>query len=142
MIVSLQAQKPANTQDDSARLVQRVIVISLDGARPDAILQANTPNLQRLANEGAVDWQAQTIYPPATIPAHASLLTGLTPEEHRVDWNSYSTEVLAIPTFLTLTYDAGYATAMVVGKEKFDQFHQRRGHPICLYAAGGSQCRG
>ena len=100
-----------------------VIVISMDGARPDAILQVDTPVLQSLALEGAVSWQAETVMPAATVPAHASLLTGLEVDEHGVNTNSYNTEKLGLPTFLSIAAESGYAAAMIVGKDKLDQFH-------------------
>jgi hypothetical protein len=101
-----------------------VVVISLDGARPDAILQAETPNIQALAARGATSWTAQTVFPPATIPGHASMLTGLDVSEHGVDWNDSSAAIIETSTFLLKTQAAGYRVAMVVGKEKFSQFRQ------------------
>jgi len=100
-----------------------VIVISMDGARPDAIQSVRAPVLQRLAEEGAVAWDAQTIFPPATVPAHASLLTGLAVDDHGVNHNSYSTEKLELPTFLSIASEANIPTGMIVGKNKLDQFH-------------------
>lgn len=107
----------------------RVIVISLDGARPDAIRQAQTPNMQRLAADGASSWNAQTVFPPATLPAHASLLTGLDVDEHGIAWNDYSgideiRRALTLhPTFLDIVAEAGWRVAMVIGKQKLDQFY-------------------
>lgn len=103
-----------------------VIVISLDGARSDALLLAETPNIQALARRGAVSWQASTIYPPVTLPAHASMLTGLSVEQHGLDHNDslYPCPTITAPTFITLAQEADYRTAMVVGKEKFCQFQQ------------------
>lgn len=103
----------------------KVLVISLDGARPDALLLADIPNLKALAERGSATWEASTVFPPVTIPAHTSMLTGLAVAEHHIDHNSYSAEAVEVPTFLTLASDAGYKTGMVVGKEKFIQFHQR-----------------
>ncbi len=107
--------------------IEHVIVISLDGARPDAIRQANTPVLQRLASEGAVDWGAQTVTPSVTLPAHTSMLTGLSVAEHGVTYNSTPDGCPAIEatTFITTAADAGLRAAMVVGKEKFCIFRQR-----------------
>ncbi len=104
----------------------RLIVISLDGARPDAILEANTPFIQGLAQSGAAAWEAQTIFPPVTLPAHASMLTGLAVEDHNVDWNGTNIGCIPIeaPTFITTAAEAGYKTGMVVGKEKFCHFRQ------------------
>ena len=104
----------------------RVLVISLDGARPDAILQADTPHIQALAQRGAVDWTAQTIFPPVTLPAHASMLTGLEVSQHGLHDNDslHPCPVLATPTFLTMAHKAGYKVAMVAGKQQFCRFHQ------------------
>jgi predicted AlkP superfamily pyrophosphatase or phosphodiesterase len=100
-----------------------VIVISMDGARPDAILQVDAPVLHRLAATGAASWQAQTILPSVTVPAHASMLTGLDVAEHGINTNTYNTEKLGLPTFLSIAAENGYATAMIVGKNKLEQLH-------------------
>jgi predicted AlkP superfamily pyrophosphatase or phosphodiesterase len=107
--------------------VERVIVISLDGTRPDAVLQANTPTLHRLAEEGAVDWEATTTNPSVTLPAHTSMLTGLSVEEHGVTFNDMPSPCTPIEplTFVSIAADAGYKAAMVVGKEKFCIYQQR-----------------
>ena len=99
-----------------------IIVMSLDGARPDAILQSETPNIQALAARGAVSWEAQTVYPSVTTPAHVSMLTGLDVREHGVIWNAALPGFqLTIPTFLSRAQEAGYRVAIVAGKTRFDQ---------------------
>jgi predicted AlkP superfamily pyrophosphatase or phosphodiesterase len=114
-----------SAQDDPQKPTH-VIVISLDGTRPDAILQANTPNLQALAERGAVAWKASTVLPSVTLPAHTSMLTGLSVEQHGVDYNSTQPgcPIIEPPTFLTLAEEAGYKTALVTGKEKFCMYKQ------------------
>ena len=82
-----------------------------------------TPRLDALLDNAAVSWSSETVFPPATIPAHASLLTGLDVEAHGVNHNNYSLDKIEVPTFLSILADAGYSTAMIVGKEKMDQFH-------------------
>jgi predicted AlkP superfamily pyrophosphatase or phosphodiesterase len=111
---------------DNAERPTHVIVISLDGTRPDAILQAETPNLQALAARGGADWEAKTVLPSATLPAHTSMLTGLSVEQHGVDYNSMPSgcPVIEAPTFLTLAQEAGYKTAFVTGKEKLCIYRQ------------------
>lgn len=47
------------------------------------------PVMARLAKEGAVTWSAATVTPPQTLPAMASLLTGLPVEKHKITWNNY-----------------------------------------------------
>lgn len=107
--------------------VQRLIVISLDGTRPDAVQAANTPTLHRLAGGGAVDWEATTVEPSVTLPAHTSLLTGLSVAEHGVTFNDTPEGCPPIdpPTFVALAADAGYKAAIVAGKQKFCIYDQR-----------------
>lgn len=106
--------------------IRQVVVISLDGGRPDAILQAETPNIHALAERGAAHWQAQTVIPPATLPAHASMLTGLSVAQHGMADNTitYPCPVLTEATFLTRAQEAGYRAAMAVGKGQMCQFRQ------------------
>jgi predicted AlkP superfamily pyrophosphatase or phosphodiesterase len=79
------------------------------------------PTLQKLAREGAVTWQAQTIKPPLTLPAHASMLTGVVMEKHGITWNRWvpTNGVVIQPTVFSAAKQAGFSTAMFVGKEKF-----------------------
>jgi arylsulfatase A-like enzyme len=106
--------------------IERVLLLSLDGARPDALLQVEAPNIMALAARGASAWTAQTILPPATLPAHASMLTGLDVSEHGMSHNDslYPCPAIEAPTFLTMAVEAGFRAAMVVGKEKFCQYIQ------------------
>ena len=107
--------------------VERVIVISLDGARSDAIQQASAPILQRLAAEGAVDWHATTTDPSVTLPAHTSMLTGLSVAEHGVTYNDTPPDCPPIKplTFISVAADNGYSAGFVTGKEKFCIYDQR-----------------
>jgi predicted AlkP superfamily pyrophosphatase or phosphodiesterase len=100
-----------------------VLILSLDGLRPDAIAQAPMPNLQALMQNSAFSLTAQTIFPSATLPSHASMLTGLCPAKHGVNWNDYSPEKgYAQGTDLfDLAHAAGLKTVMFVGKEKLRQ---------------------
>lgn len=103
--------------------ISHVVVISLDGGRPDAIQMGNAPVMQNLAATGAVDWEAQTISPSVTVPAHTSLLTGLSVEQHGVRHNEYRAEKLELPTFLSIAAAQGIPTAMISASSWLDQLH-------------------
>ncbi|MGE5248772.1 MAG: alkaline phosphatase family protein, partial [Bacteroidota bacterium] len=66
--------------------VTRVVIISIDGLRPDAIDKAPMPVLQELMRTGAYSLTAQTTIPSSTLPGHTSMLSGLCPSAHGVDW--------------------------------------------------------
>ncbi len=61
-----------------------VILISIDGFRNDYLQRGLTPNLVRLASEGARAEYMQPSYPSITFPNHYTLVTGLRPDRHGV----------------------------------------------------------
>ncbi len=101
----------------------KVLITSIDGLRPDALLKARAPNIMALAHRGAYTWNAQTIYPSVTLPAHASMLTGYPPEAHGILWsdNAPGHAPIKVPTIFSAAHAAGLRTVMVVGKQKLEQ---------------------
>jgi arylsulfatase A-like enzyme len=101
----------------------RVLILSIDGLRPDAIYAAPMPNLIALMQNSAYTLTAQTVYPSVTLVSHASMLVGVCPSKHGVDWNDYiPSKGYAIGTDLfDLAHAAGLQTVMHVGKEKLRQ---------------------
>ena len=66
-----------------------VVIIMVDGLRPDALKQAKVPTLDGLIKRGASTMKAQTVEPSLTLPAFASMMSGLPVAQHGVDWNEY-----------------------------------------------------
>jgi len=101
----------------------RVVIFSVDGLRPDALLQAGAPVITGLAARGAYTWQAQTIMPSTTLPSHASMLSGYLPSAHGITWDDYRPEkgLIPVPTVFSAARAAGLRTVLVAGKEKFRQ---------------------
>jgi predicted AlkP superfamily pyrophosphatase or phosphodiesterase len=101
----------------------RVLILSIDGFRPDAIELTPMRNLQTLMQESAYSLVAQTIFPSSTLPSHSSMLTGLCPDKHGVDWNDYIPDrgYANGTDIFDLAHAAGLRTVTVVGKEKLRQ---------------------
>ncbi len=101
-------------------LVSRVLIISFDGLRPDAIEKAPMTNLIELMNAGVYSLTAQTVLPTTTLPSHASMLSGLCPAQHATYWDDYVPENgIALGTDLfDIAHAAGLRTVMIVGKQK------------------------
>lgn len=108
---------------EPARGVAHVVVVSIDGLRPDMALRATMPNLRFLMAAGAFTFWAKTTALSVTLPSHTSMLTGFAPAKHGVDWNRdlpLREPVYPMkPTVLELATRAGLVTAMVAGKSKF-----------------------
>jgi serine beta-lactamase-like protein LACTB, mitochondrial len=77
------APAPASAQP-APRLADHVIVIMIDGARPDVLRAVHTPNLDALAEAGTRYLQARTVYPSQTRVAFVSLPTGAHPGSHGI----------------------------------------------------------
>jgi len=103
--------------------ISKVVIISVDGLRPDLALRADTPNIHSLMNQGSFTFWARTTAESVTLPSHTSMLTGVTPVKHGIQWNSdlpLKHPVYPIfPTIFELAHQAGYTTAMAAGKSKF-----------------------
>lgn len=66
------------------RLTDHVIVVMLDGCRPDILRRAHAPVLHGLAAAGTTYLRARTIYPSQTRVAFVSLPTGAYPGSHGI----------------------------------------------------------
>ena len=112
------------------RVTDHVVIISIDGLRPDAIERFNAATLQRLMREGTYARDAQTILPSTTLPSHASMLTGVDVDVHGVHWNSDETSrrlgPVSVPTVFSLAHAAGFRTAAFFGKAKLEHLHVPR----------------
>jgi predicted AlkP superfamily pyrophosphatase or phosphodiesterase len=100
---------------------RRVLIVSFDGLRPDAIEAAGAKHIQSLAAAGTRAKVARTVLPSITLVSHASMLSGVSPTKHKIFWNSYDSTkgTILVPTVFDLAKRAGLTTAMIVGKEKF-----------------------
>jgi arylsulfatase A-like enzyme len=112
-------QLPLPAPVESTGPARRVILISIDGLRPDAMTSAPARTLLAQLREGTHCPEAETIEHSETLPSHTSMLTGLEEHRHRVTWNDYQPGHLALPTLLSMGRKAGYSTALLCAKDKF-----------------------
>jgi len=67
----------------------KVLVIGIDGVRPDVLAEVATPNLDALAAEGTFTDRARTGLPSVSGPGWSSLLIGVWPDKHGVTDNTF-----------------------------------------------------
>jgi predicted AlkP superfamily pyrophosphatase or phosphodiesterase len=80
----LHAQTPAERPRE-----KKVLVIGIDGCRPDALRAARAPNLEALIREGAFSDRAQTCDRTISGPGWSSMLTGVWRDKHGVRDNKF-----------------------------------------------------
>jgi predicted AlkP superfamily pyrophosphatase or phosphodiesterase len=108
-----------------------VVLISIDGMKPDYVLEADKhglkiPNLRRLLAEGAHASGVTGVLPTVTYPSHTTMVTGVAPARHGIIANSpfdpYSknlngwywyAEDIKVPTLWDACARAGMTTANV-----------------------------
>jgi predicted AlkP superfamily pyrophosphatase or phosphodiesterase len=120
---------PARAAKPTTRPVEqidRVLVISVDGLRPDLLVRAYAPNVQALMRSGSFTLWARTTAASITLPSHMSMLTGVTPKRHEIEWNrDLPLSKPVYPrgsTLFDLAKRNGYSTALIAGKSKFEIF--------------------
>lgn len=119
------APTPASTETSPAKPDKRVLIVSVDGLRPDLMLRAQAPTMHKLYKSGSFSFWARTTPMGNTLPSHTSMLTGRTIEHHGVLWNDDSGpknndgKLPRGQTLFELAKAGGYSTSMVAGKAKF-----------------------
>ncbi len=81
-------QQAGYEQADKNRLAPTVILVSLDGFRPDYLDRYEAPTLRRLASEGVQSKGMIPSFPTKTFPNHYTVVTGLYPENHGIVANT------------------------------------------------------
>jgi predicted AlkP superfamily pyrophosphatase or phosphodiesterase len=92
-------------------LVKHVILFLIDGLRPDALQQADTPQIDALAARGAYTWRAQTVTPSISLPCHTSLFHAVSPSRHGVVGNVWTPRQPLVPSLMEVVHQAGLGTA-------------------------------
>jgi len=108
----------AHSQPAPAEEPRRVIIVSFDGLRPDAIDAASATTLQRLIAGGSYDPDCRNEFPPSTLPNHASMVTGKPVCDHRVFLNIELDGYIDSTTIFELATRAGRRAAFFAGKNK------------------------
>ncbi|MEG0691972.1 MAG: alkaline phosphatase family protein, partial [Oscillospiraceae bacterium] len=71
----------------------KVILVLVDGMRPDGIEQCGNPYLMELKQKSTSCFSTQTIMPSYTLPCHASLFLSVGAERHGITTNNWMPQV-------------------------------------------------
>lgn len=91
---------------------EKVILICVDGMRPDALTGCNNPYVKTLLENSAYTLKAQTVMPSVTLPVHCSMFLSVPPERHGVTTNVFSPPVRPIDGLFEVLSRAGKRTGM------------------------------
>ena len=95
----------------------KVILVSIDGMRPDGVMQCGNPFVEELMKTGSYTLNARTVFPSVTLPCHTSMFHSVTPERHGITTNDYVPQVRPIKGLFEQISNAGGKCAMFYGWE-------------------------
>lgn len=109
------------------RRTDHVVLISVDGLRPEFYLEESwpAPMLQQMRREGAHARAVKSVFPSVTYPAHTTIITGMMPIDHGISYNGpfeprgetgrwyWQEEHILVPTLWDAARAAGLKTASV-----------------------------
>lgn len=67
----------------------KVILISVDGMRPDGFLACKNPFVEEMMKKAYYTLDGKTVLPSVTLPCHMSLFHSTTPQRHGITTNLY-----------------------------------------------------
>ena len=97
----------------------KVLLILVDGMRPDSILPGGGPEFEQFFRSGTYSLQGSTVFPPVTLPCHMSLFHSVDPDRHGVTTNVFVPQNHPIDGMVDLLYAAGKRTAFFYTWEQF-----------------------
>ena len=100
----------------------RLLVISSDGMRADALTPENAPNISAMRARGACACVCLNEMPSVTMTNHACILTGLAADGHGVYLDIELPGFIAKPTLMELASVAGRRCAFLASKTKLKYF--------------------
>ncbi len=117
-----------------AASARHVFIVSFDGGKPSVMQDSQMPLFKQMLQQGAGTLQALTVAPSITLVAHTSMLTGVQPNKHLIDWNEWTPEkgLVQVPTIFALAKKNGLTTGLIAGKEKFK--HLNTANSLDLFA--------
>ena len=95
--------------------MNKVILISIDGMRPDGVANCGNPFVEELKKRGSFTLGAKTVFPSVTLPCHMSLFHSVPPERHGITTNLYMPPVRPINGLFEQIKNAGGKCTMYFG---------------------------
>ncbi len=95
----------------------KVILISIDGMRPDGLKMCGNSYVEELEKMCTYTYTGQSMNPSVTFPCHFSMTHSVTPERHGILTNTYVPQVRPVVGIFEKIRNAGGESAMFYGWE-------------------------
>ena len=109
-----------------------VLLVMIDGLRPDAITAQRCPAVTALMARGAYTLRAQSVMPSMTLPCHMSIFHSVPPARHGVTTNTWSPMARPLPGLVETAHAAGRTCSFYYNWEPLRNLSQP-GHLLHSY---------
>lgn len=96
---------------------KKVILISIDGMRPDGLLACGHPFVETMLKTASYTLNGTSVFPSVTLPCHMSIFHSVPPERHGITTNQYMPPVHPITGLMEQIKMAGGSCTMYYGWE-------------------------
>lgn len=96
---------------------RKVILVTIDGMRPDAFLSCEHPMVEYVRRNASYSMDASSVFPPVTLPAHLSIFYSVPPQRHNTLTNDYVRPVRPFDGLFEQIHHAHKTSAMFTGWE-------------------------
>jgi len=90
---------------------KKVLLISVDGMRPDGLQACGNPFVKELESICSYTYEAKTVFPSVTLPCHYSMAHSVTPQRHGILTNVFVPQVRPVEGIFEKVKAAGGMTA-------------------------------
>lgn len=88
-----------------------VIIVLVDGMRPDGLRSARTPFMDEVLDRGVYTLRASSVMPTTTLPCHTSLFFSVPPDVHGIRENVWQSLPTQAPSLFDVIHEQGLPAA-------------------------------
>ncbi|NJN18463.1 MAG: sulfatase-like hydrolase/transferase [Oscillochloris sp.] len=115
-----------------------VVLIMLDGVRPDALDAADCPQLQAFRDQAAATMDARSVMPSITLPCHVSIFHSVPPQRHGITSNDWTPPARPLPGLIEVAAAAQKRCGFFYNWEQLRDL-SRPGHLHYSYFRDGAE---
>jgi predicted AlkP superfamily pyrophosphatase or phosphodiesterase len=97
--------------------MNKVLLISIDGMRPDGLKSCGNPYLEELEKICSYTYEGSSVFPSVTFPCHFSMTHSVSPQRHGILTNTFIPQVRPVKGIFEKVCDAGGKCAIFYGWE-------------------------
>lgn len=96
----------------------KVILISIDGMRPDGLKMCGNEFLSEMERLCSYTYEGRSVFPSVTLPCHFSMTHSVVPDRHGILTNTYAPQVRPIKGIFEKVTDVGGECAFYYGWDR------------------------